>query len=331
MPTLSLESRVIKTESIAWRSFKYIQQDDFKNWDDQAKNRLRNSILSNQFAQPFYVWHDQVDDVIYCLDGRHRTLMLEILSKEGVLIPELLPSTFINCGDLQEAARLVLIYSSIYARVTNQGLFDFLQMYDLEYEAIKKEMDIPELSLDRFEQKFDMFKITEEEEPDEPELVNTPIQEGDVFEINGHRLACGSFKDSALLQVLMGGEKARILNCDPPYNIPMSTITSQDVEDFAEGVGEMSDDEFVLFLAEIMKNRTGALCPWCYSFYFYGLASRVAYDRSRAPDLRVLHNPNKCVFGIRTTWVMVLSTVPSMNCASYLLTNLPKPYGIGTY
>ena len=132
----SITSRVIKTEHVNWKSFRYIQQDDFKELPKEASVKLKASILANNFTQPFYVWHDQSDGQLYCLDGRHRTRMLEELEKEGVSVPETLPGTFIDCQNKSRAAELVLVYSSIYAKVTEQGLFDFIKLYDIDFNEI---------------------------------------------------------------------------------------------------------------------------------------------------------------------------------------------------
>lgn len=267
-----LISRVIKTELVDWKKFQYIQQDDFKNWTSEAKERLKQSVFQNNFAQPFYVWHNQTNGVIYCLDGRHRTLVLEELEKDGVSVSDLLPATFIHCENLQQAAELVLIYSSIYAKVSQQGLFDFIQMYDLEYEDIKKRMDIPDFSIERFEQKFDMFDVSNVEEA-ETELQSDIIivNPGDIFCLNNHRIVCGSFIDAKTVEILMNGKKARILNCDPPYNLPANFFTNTTEKrhtDFAMGSGEMSDNEFVDFLKLIMSRAVEHSLPGSIHYIF---------------------------------------------------------------
>jgi DNA modification methylase len=139
----SLASRIIKTEPTDWRSFHFIQKGDFKELSSVASEKLKNSILKNEFTQPFYVWHDEYTGKVYCLDGKHRVDILNQLIGEGHTIPDRLPATFIRCADKQEAAGLVLIYSSIYATVTEQGLFDFIQMYELEYADFKDTIDLP--------------------------------------------------------------------------------------------------------------------------------------------------------------------------------------------
>ena len=70
---------------------------------------------------------------------------MEELSKEGVDIPNEMPATFIQCDNIQEAAKLVLAYSSMYAKITETGLFDFVQMYDLQWKELSTTLDLPGL------------------------------------------------------------------------------------------------------------------------------------------------------------------------------------------
>lgn len=271
-PVSPLKSRVIKTDLINWKEFQFIQQDNFKDLPQEAKDKLKASILANNFTQPFYVWQEDNTGIIYCLDGKHRTIILDELRAEGYDIPYLLPATFIDCVDKKEAARLVLIYSSIYAKISQKGLFDFVEEYELNFSEIKDTIDIPDLSIERFEQKFDLFDITGGEEPevivDDEDLIVKP---GDLFEINGHRIICGSFTDEDTVNLLMDGEKARILNCDPPYNLPANFFTNKDEKrhkDFAMGAGEMTDDEFVWFLQSIMETAQTHTLPGAIHYIF---------------------------------------------------------------
>lgn len=272
MPELTekqgLKSRVIKTALVNWRELQFIQQNDFKDLLPEAAQKLKASIVANNFTQPFYVWQEETTGIIFCLDGKHRTKMLEELMTEGYDVPYLLPATFIQCESKQEAARLVLIYSSIYAKITQQGLFDFIQLYELEYDNIRHQMDIPEFSTDRFEQKFDLFQTGEaeiKEVEDNGELI---VKEGDLFELNGHRLICSSFQDHLSLEKLMYGKKGRILNCDPPYNLPSNFFSNLDHKNFAMGGGEMTDDEFVYFLATIMQAAIMHTVPGAIHYIF---------------------------------------------------------------
>lgn len=144
-----LKSRVLKTDLVNWRTFKFIQQDSFKDLSLEAKQKLKASMVENNFTQPFYVWQSPEGELI-CLDGKHRTLILEELIAEKVKVPLTLPATFIDCKDKKEAAKLVLIYSSTYARITETGLGEYLSMNDLKLEDIQMQVDLPGLSMGEF-------------------------------------------------------------------------------------------------------------------------------------------------------------------------------------
>lgn len=77
----NIASRILKTEPIKWRELQFIQQDNFKEWTHNGSEKLIESILKYQFISPFMVW--QHEGINYCLDGRHRFLDLDHVSKSG--------------------------------------------------------------------------------------------------------------------------------------------------------------------------------------------------------------------------------------------------------
>ena len=129
MTSQTIASRIIKTELINWRELQFIQQENFKEWVNNGAEKLVESILKYQFIAPFMVWHSE--GVNYCLDGRHRFLDLEKVSLSGSSVPEFLPATFVDCANMKEAAELVLVYSSNYAKITQQGLSGYAS--DVKY------------------------------------------------------------------------------------------------------------------------------------------------------------------------------------------------------
>lgn len=137
-----INSRIIKLEPINWKELKFIQQEDFKEWLPNGDKKLIESLLKYQFADPFKVWHH--NGINYCLDGRHRFLDLKSVAESGHEVPDMLPATFIDCKDMKEAAELVLVYSSAYAKITQQGLLDFVKNFDLDFPDIASLINIPE-------------------------------------------------------------------------------------------------------------------------------------------------------------------------------------------
>lgn len=289
----SLSKRILKTEDILWRELEFIQQETLKELSPEDDLRLEYSILTNGFINPFFIWEDPETGKRYSIDGKHRHGKISQIaasdpatlaarhkvSVEKVQsdwwweIPDMLPATFIRCANIQDAANLVLIFSAWYAKITQQGLFDFVGMYDLDYDKIKAQVAFPEFSVDRFEQKFDIFgtQNLEDEQVLVEEEATVIVQPGDLFEINGHRIICGSFREEETVAALMDGKKARIINCDPPYNLPANFFTNKDHsrhKDFAMAAGEMSDAEFVQFLMLIMQRSVDNSVPGSIHYIF---------------------------------------------------------------
>ena len=148
----SINSRIIGTKLINWRDLKFIQNESFKELSHEAKHKLKASILANNFMQPFYVWEDANTGEIWCLDGKHRTLLLEELLTEGVLVPYQLPATFIDCKNKKDAAKLVLLFSSQYAKVTQEGMLGFIELNDLNIDDLLNEIDLPNLDMEFLEE-----------------------------------------------------------------------------------------------------------------------------------------------------------------------------------
>jgi len=171
----SIESRVIKTELINWRNLQFIQQENFKEWINNGDVKLLESILKYQFVDPFKVWEHE--GILYCLDGRHRFLDLKKVSESGATVPDMLPATFIDCGNMKEAAELVLIYSSAYARITQQGLLEFVQNFDLDFPELQGMLNIPDFDNIAFEGMLKQNEFGEEGET----IVPSSLKDSFIF------------------------------------------------------------------------------------------------------------------------------------------------------
>ena len=148
----AVESRVLKTGQIEWRKLSFIQNDDFKEWTTDGDRKLLQSIIKYQFIDPFKVWEN--NGVLYCLDGKHRYMDLLKVEESGVAVPKNLPATFLDCRDMQEAAELVLVYSSSYARITTDGLAAFAESYKLSIPDLQQLIELPDFNFEAFDTSF---------------------------------------------------------------------------------------------------------------------------------------------------------------------------------
>tara|TARA_R110001592_G_scaffold29350_3_gene106496 strand:- start:11967 stop:13031 length:1065 start_codon:yes stop_codon:yes gene_type:complete len=95
---------------------------------------------------------------------------------------------------------------------------------------------------------------------------------GDIWILGNHHLLCGDALEPANYKVLMNGDTAHAVFSDPPYNVPVSGHICGNGkvqhDEFAMASGEMSDDEFVAFLAAfialvIEHSKNGSLHYLC--------------------------------------------------------------------
>jgi len=139
---LEIANKIIKSELIDWRNLEWLQG-KLKAIPENSLKKLKQSLINNSFVQPFNVWDN---GKLWILDGHHRKLAMEQLEAEGYTIPDRLPANFVQCKDKKEASKMVLLYSSIYAKADEQSLEMFLAENLMSYEDIKTEIDIPNIN-----------------------------------------------------------------------------------------------------------------------------------------------------------------------------------------
>lgn len=92
-----------------------------------------------------------------------------------------------------------------------------------------------------------------------PEVSDTPpvSRPGDVWQLGKHLLVCGDSTNAESYELLMGDERAHFVFTDPPYNVRIdghvSGLGSIKHREFAMASGEMTQDQFVRFLATVYE------------------------------------------------------------------------------
>jgi len=128
-----------------------------------------------------------------------------------------------------------------------------LKGFDLDFDLTDLGFDTPDLNRILFtgeDGKVDQ-DLAEDDVPQVATVAVTGV--GDVWICGNHRLICGDARVAEVYSRLMpGGEMARVIVADSPYNVPVAghvTKRGADRREFAMGVGEMSVSEFTDFLA----------------------------------------------------------------------------------
>jgi DNA modification methylase len=88
----------------------------------------------------------------------------------------------------------------------------------------------------------------------EPKAVS---RSGDLWILGPHLLYCGDARQPEAFDTLLSGKKARMVLTDPPYNVSIAGIGGLGKvkhREFAMASGEMTSDQFVMFLDDVLKN-----------------------------------------------------------------------------
>jgi DNA modification methylase len=92
---------------------------------------------------------------------------------------------------------------------------------------------------------------------------NVVTLRGELWRLKAHSVLCGDARSEEDLDRLMGGDKARMVFTDPPYNVKIDGHVQGrgriKHREFVFGSGEMTEDEFVGFL-EVGCRNIGRAC-----------------------------------------------------------------------
>lgn len=129
-----------------------------------------------------------------------------------------------------------------------EGILEIDNTFDLQFTGY----DTAEIDL-----VLNPIDANEDESPDDeapaPDAVAIS-RVGDVWMLGKHRLVCGDALSGETFDVLMGGEMARLVLSDVPYNVPVDGhvggLGKTQHREFVQASGEMTADEFADFLCK---------------------------------------------------------------------------------
>ena len=119
-------------------------QGNLKTLDKSEFEKLKRSILKHGFAFPVFTWGN------YILDGHQRIfVVLYLIAQEGYSIGKI-PIVEIEASDKAEAAEKLLILNSRYAKITDDGLYEFLNDMSVDISAMADDLNLPDIDMDKF-------------------------------------------------------------------------------------------------------------------------------------------------------------------------------------
>jgi DNA modification methylase len=142
-----------------------------------------------------------------------------------------------------------------------------LKELDVDFDLSITGFTLPEIDLSL--QKLHQSLRVEADDDQVDATTGVPVCEaGQAWQLGDHRLYCGDSTSEAAFDLLMKEECADVVFVDPPYNVPVEGHVSGKGKirhrEFAQGVGELTRDEFIQFLTKTCgllarRSRDGAI------------------------------------------------------------------------
>jgi len=141
--------------------------DALKNFQGNLKElrkpeleKLKRQILKHGFSFPVFLWGgDKI------LDGHQRVFTVKELISEGYSIDDI-PVVDIDAATKKEAAEKLLAINSHYAKITDDGLYEFIDANELDLSDFAGDLSLPEIDMEKF------MKGWGEEDKNEPGAEN---------------------------------------------------------------------------------------------------------------------------------------------------------------
>lgn len=235
-----------------------------RNARTHSKRQIRqiaSSIERFGFTNPILI-----DDDLRVLAGHGRLQAAKLLGMNIV------PS--IRLSDMSEAEKKAFAIAD-NAIALKSGwdreilAIEMQELVDLGFEIELTGFETAEIDLMLDERKFACNDANGPED-DRPALAPSAwtTKSGDLWILGPHRLLCGDARESKSYQELLGSERADLVFTDPPYNVRVDGNVSSHGKihhrEFVMGSGEMTNEEFIVFLTSAFRrmadaSRNGAL------------------------------------------------------------------------
>lgn len=256
-------------------------------------DRIAKSIQEFGFISPCLI-----DKDFNIIAGHGRVKAAQQLNLKTV------PCVFIE--GLTETQRKAYILAD--NRLTELGEWDEALISD-ELTTLKNEgFDLNITGFDVDDILFEELDDTYEEERGlEPPQINT-VKRGNVYQLGRHRLMCGDSTRSEDVERLMNGEKADLLETDPPYGVDYSSKNEYlnkadkgnhiqaDIENDALGTG-FKDFLFNVFQNAYNHMKKGAVFYCWYATINQKIFQEALEDADLAPKETLIWVKNILVLG----------------------------------
>lgn len=177
-----------------------------RTWDASTISQLTESITQNGFVDPILV--NKTPKRKFTVIGGH--FRLEVAKSLGYTE---VPVIFLNIPDIEKEKMLNIRLNKNVGSWDIEKLREFETGFLAEIGFNSDELEnIWDEALDIHDDSFDLDEALS--------AIKKPgTKLGDLYQLGRHRLLCADSTDPESVKKLMGGEKAVVIYCDPPFNI----------------------------------------------------------------------------------------------------------------
>ncbi|WP_439374576.1 site-specific DNA-methyltransferase [Bradyrhizobium sp. DASA03120] len=209
-------------------------------------NMIADSIREFGFVMPIVV-----DDTRQVVIGHGRVLAARKLGMSRVPVVEIRHLSATQLKALRIADNRLAQHAHWDERLLGENFLELKEL-DLDFDLSITGFALPEI--DQAIQTID-DGVTLEASDDTDAASGVPVcRPGDVWQVGNHRIFCGDAISEPSFENLMRDERAHLVFIDPPYNVPINGHVSGKGKirhrEFAQGAGELSQEEFSRFLMQ---------------------------------------------------------------------------------
>ena len=240
-----------------------------RSWSAKATADLKESIKRFGMVDPIIA--NSAPGRKNIVVGGH--MRIHIAKQLGI---EIVPVVYVDISDVEREKELNLRLN----RNTGEWDLQLLKDFDTSFllDVGFDDVDLSSIwddALATDDDHFDVDKTIEE--------IKDPVTKlGDIYQLGSHRLICGDSTDPSVVQKLMNGNSANMINTDPKYNIRL---------DYSKGINtkgkyggstddNLNPDEYETFLKTSLANAMAVTAPdahiFCYCDQLYtGLLQKI--------------------------------------------------------
>ena len=179
----------MQIQNIDYRKLKPLQG-NLKDLSKTNYSKLKKSFTEKGLFVPMFVW--QEEDVFWLLDGHGRE---RLFSKEKAVFVDSkgnetfeIPALIIQAKDLKDAKEKILLISSQFQRITQEGFDEFAIDLDSSWLEESVNFDAFPYMQEIKTPEEQTLNEKEEEVPEIPKEVKT--KQGDIYFLGNHVLYC---------------------------------------------------------------------------------------------------------------------------------------------